>query len=494
MIRRIFVLCLFWASLGAVAVPPLEGERTVGQLRANAASTVLTIPFVEIKPGSFTGIAASNPSDQPMAIRYTAYDAQGNMIGFPNNPAELMLPAGTQDARRVEEIFEVDENAQPMEQVGWVEVSSDNPQIGSFFQVGTLDLRQLDGSVAFEQQASRLYLGRIFEGPAAFQGQSAHTSISVVNPNSEPVELLLTLHNTGLQIDPLMAALPARGMLYGTISELFGDGSPLEASTGYLEVEVASGPGAVGFEIIQLEEQSTVIGLNASLGNAFDHAVSAQAAANESIFTHLNLINASSATRTVRLDWLAFFGNRVVAPVEVTLQPGEQLSQDAAELFKLAEGLGPNFSLIGTLLVDVDGDGVIGDVIFGDPDSLAFAAALPLQSQPLDRAVFNQVGEVPGVLFTGLAFFNPAEEGAILRIQVFQPDGTLAADMGDIVLVERNRISLLLSELIEGVQGQAGGYILVSSDFPIYMQLIFGGLDGNGATTFFSAVPPSVID
>jgi len=62
------------------------------------------------------------------------------------------------------------------------------------------------------------------------------------------------------------------------------------------------------------------------------------------------------------------------------LAPEEQWSEDARSLFDVQAE-----SVIGSLRVESDGNGVIGDVIFGDPVNFGFAASLP---QPITPANF----------------------------------------------------------------------------------------------------------
>ena len=94
----------------------------------------------------------------------------------------------------------------------------------------------------------------------------------------------------------------------------------------------------------------------------------------------------------------------------MVLDPGEQFTGDAQALFG-GGAAGPypaqGESFVGSLIVEADGDGVLGDVIFGDSENLAYAASLPLQTQAFTEALFNQVANVSG-FFTGLASFTRA--------------------------------------------------------------------------------------
>jgi len=132
---------------------------------------------------------------------------------------------------------------------------------------------------------------------------------------------------------------------------------------------------------------------------------------------------------------------------------------------------------IGSLQVEVDGPGVIGDVIFGESLQLDYAAALPLRTRPFMEAVFDQVANVEG-FFTGLAFYNPGSAAAAIDLQVVSADGTLVGE-ATTTIEAGQRIAKLVPELVSASAGQAGAYVLLESDKPVIAQLIFGALRQN---------------
>ena len=155
--------------------------------------------------------------------------------------------------------------------------------------------------------------------------------------------------------------------------------------------------------------------------------------------------------------------------------------------------------LVGSLIVEADGDGVVGDVIFGDSDNFEYAASLPLQTETFQEALFNQVANIEG-FFTGLALFYPADlqgapqgfaPDAFITIEVFLPNGT---KVGDTVhtLSAGERFSRLVSQLVEEAINLAGGYVRIFSNRPIIGQMIYGVVGPEGIQ-LYSAVPPTVI-
>ena len=427
---------------------------------------------------------------------------QGN-----GNHASLILQSGEQTAQLRTDLFEGDPSAP-----AWIELTSDTPEIGTFFQFGTDTLSQLDGGVAIEQTSTHIVFTRVFDGSEAFRGQRATTRVSILNPNQDPVTIELNyrpLANGAGSQGPstVTRTIPGRSFLDERAADLFGlslSGSPLgdQLSGGVLAGEVTEGAGVVAFEVIQLTDQSTVLGLNAATGNSTNRAYSAQLASQPGLFTSVNVVNASDEPRNVTLRAVQENGSDQGDPVAMVLDPGEQFTANAGVLFgTAAAGAYPaqGQSFEGSLIVEADGDGVVGDVIFGDSADFAYAASLPLQTQAFTEALFNQVANVSG-FFTGLAFFypGPTEGGspqgpqpdAEITIQVFLPSGEMVGE-SVLTLGVGERISQLVEELVGEIE-LAGGYVRIFSTQDIIGQMLFGVI-GPGGIQLFSAVPPTVI-
>ena len=455
----------------------------------------LYFPFYQADAANFAGFAVSNFSQDDALMEFVAFDSDGGVSLYEEDPAYFELESDNQLAQLGREIFQVeaDERAD-----SWVQLTSSPPEMGSFFQFGRLDLSQLDGSVAVARPSRIFHFTRVFEGASSYRGQAATTFFSIANPGTEEIELELTLLAGGNGAAPagvfpqkVTRTLPAKGFLYQSVSDLFGSG--VEVSQGRVEARVTRGGGAVGFELIQLQDQATVIGLNAATQSAATQSFSAQLASQPGVlFTNVNLVNTSEVPRSLTLTAFAEDGTSLAKPAFRALNPGEQLSEDAASLLASQQGtelLGAGTSFVGSLQVEADGPGVIGEVIFGDPAGFQFAAALPLQARSFLEAVFSQVANVPG-FFTGLAFFAP-EEDADITIEVRAADGTLVGQAQQFLAAGR-RLSKLVPELVSESDGQAGGYILVRSTAPLIAQQLFGALGPTGIQ-LLSAVPPTII-
>ncbi len=451
-------------------------------------------PYSRGGQGSFTGYAASNFSDRPARLVFQAFLESGDRASFPVNPAEFVLQPGTQLALQGFEIFGLGSSDA---HAAWIELISDTPRVGSFFQFGTSPLDRLDGSVAFTAQEKRFYFSRVFEGPDSFRGQDARTWFALANPNLTPVTLAMTLYPSGPGAGqappfPEIRSLPPKGYLYESASEIFREA---RISGGHVEVEVQSGPGAVGFELIELSQVSTVIGLNASPGSGSVTSFSAQLASGPTIFTSVNLVNTTDSTRNLVLRAIEAAGGSPAPPIGISLGPREQFSLDAADLVRSSALTRTTPSgdvpFVGSLRIDADGGGVVGDVIFGDPVDQQFAAALPLQDRPFRKAVFSHVANLAN-FFTGLAFYFPGPGTTEITVDVFSREGVLVG-RGMRTLAAGQRLSELVTQLVPDSSGQAGGYVVVEASGPIIGQLIFGAIDRNGSISLFSAVPPAVI-
>ncbi len=459
----------------------------------------LWFPFLEGGAGNFTGFAVSNRLDTLLELAFQFLDAAGQPSDFPLNPAVVDLAGGSQAARLGTDLAGLDPGAA---QGGWVELNATptagqvaGPALASFTQFGSFALDQLDGSVALDRASKKLYFTRVAEGPRGFRDRPATTSVSLANPGEAEIEVELELRvlsrgttPAGSPPDVLLrrtVRIPGRGLLRGTLSELFEQ--EVDVSFGLLTARVTGSGGVVGFELVRLAGARTLLGLNASDGSGRSEFFSAQLASGGGIFTNLTLLNTADRDREVTLTAVDDQGTPLAADVVLNLSVGEIIQSDAGELFGLLApaGAGP---VEGSIRISADGDGVIGDVVFGDAGELRYAAALALQDRPFRRAIFSQVANTP-VFFTGLALFNAGAAAADVLIEVFDDSGQLTGSTS-LVLTPGQRTSQLLPELVPASAGQQGGYVVLTSDQPIVAQQLFGTF----SLSLLSAVPPTVVE
>ena len=476
---------------------------------------LLLFPFFFEDEANFSGYGLLNHSPDPVQITIEGFDDAGQLIDFRENPAQESLDSHNQVALLGSELFG-DEPTRELQ--GWIRMSSATPDLAGFFQLGNgLEGRQtrLDGALAFTEQSRVLFFTRVHEGPSSFPNfglfgpKDATTFLSIVNPNDEPITLTLNLLNlTGANMAQTQEVeLPAFGRLLDTVSGIFNQNLQVATATVRVDVE---GPGAVGFELIVVDD--SVLALNASPGSGASTLYSAQLASglreNGGIFSSLKLVNTTQELKAVTLRAFSDEGVEFASPVFV-IQPGGSFQGPVHVLFPgVANPTSDRNLVVGSIVVEVEGGGVIGDVIFGDPGDNAtgtpeiinYAAALPLQETLFTEALFLQVAngslnpqdpdDPVQDLFTRLVLFNPNDEPADFTIKVFDSLGNLVGEASPPALGPGERLDQLVEDLIPESADQIGGFIQIESTQPLVGQEVVG----NEALDYTSALSPTVIE
>jgi len=434
----------------------------------------------------FSGIGTSNFSDRNASLGLAHFQVDGQPYSAFSNPAGTFVEAKHQEAKLTSEIFEFTPKE---ERTGWVRLVSDNPDVAGLLLVG--GGRQLDGTVPFERVYPELYFTRLLEGPTSFRGRVSTSLISLVNPgkvdSSQPSlpsfsKARLDLLRNGSVMASADYELSDRNAIQGRVQELLGTELDVDDETDVLRVSVLEGRGLIGTEFVRVNNDATLVALNAAAPDPGSNLFSPQMAdLPGAVFTSVKLVNTASEDRGVVLTVTGDSGFPLAPPRSLNLGPLESRVIDAGE-FQYS-----GVNRVGSLKVASTGPGIVGDVLFGDPLAAGWAAALPLQSEPFTSAVFSQVANIPGVLFTGLALFNPQDEAVSIQVDVYSNSGVLTGAT-TVDLGPGERISNLLSELIPVTDGQVTGSIRLTSTAGIYAQELFGDFQG----TYLSAVPPKV--
>ncbi|MDA2926236.1 matrixin family metalloprotease [Acidobacteria bacterium AH-259-G07] len=477
-------------------------DLTGQEILFQAAANELFFPFYRGDAENFSGYAITNFSSQATVIQVEGRGSDGNLLNFPNNPQPEQIGSQSQLAKLGSEFFGIDF---VVPQSGWIRMTSDTPELASFFQFGnglTGSLTKMDGSVAFTGQSQLLFFTRIFDGLATFptfdvEGpKDAQTFLSIANPNNQEITLTLKLFGSTGQpfASDVTRTLPALGRLFEQVSSIFNIFTPL--SDGFVRVDV-QGPGAVGFALIELED--ALLGVNASFGNDQNTLYSAQLANGtsngSSVFTSLKLVNTANERRVVTLTAFREDGSIINLVPNVVLDPNVSLQRSVHQLFGFGS---PILSQVttGSIQIDADGPGIIGDVVFGEPARIDFAAALSLQTTRFTRAIFSQVAngatnpsDPSTDSFTGIALFNPNMQSAQVTITVFDRDGNQVGQKS-LTLGRNQRLSDLVENLIPETADLIRGYIVIDSTQPVVAQQLFG----NNTLQFLSAVPPRIIE
>ena len=211
---------------------------------------------------------------------------------------------------------------------------------------------------------------------------------------------------------------------------------------------------------------------------------SAQLAHGLNIVTNLRLVNSAGVSRNVTLTAIGDNGSPLADPVQIAIASSRIYSADLGAIFGLDGGSG---IATGSLVVESDGNGIIGDIIFADGNTLEYAMSLPLQNELFQEAVFNHISNLPTV-FTGFAFYNPGDETAWVLIEAFGTDGKKVAEKV-LILDPGERIARTLtdSDIWPEFGEQSGGYIKIQSNQPIAGQQLFG----DRSLRYMAAIPPT---
>jgi len=187
------------------------------------------------------------------------------------------------------------------------------------------------------------------------------------------------------------------------------------------------------------------------------------------------LVNTASVQRHITLHAIDEAGNPLVSPVVLDLPAMSAVERDAGQIF----GFAASTLVVGSFRLESDGSGVLGDVVFGDPEKLVMAAALPLQHEPFRRVVFSQVANGMG-LFTGLALHVPGSQSATVSIKVYSAEGMKTGET-ELVMPGGSRQARLLTEFIPSTVGQIRGFVLIDSTQPLVAQELFASADSMSA-------------
>ena len=153
-------------------------------------TTNFYVPLFQGDADNWLGAAISNGSNSPADFTSTAYDKDGNLVDFPNNPAQYTLQPHEQLAKLGWEIFGASAD---VSRNGWIHVQTNNPRTGVLAMYGNAGMTQLDGTAPTRYDAKKIYFTRVFEGDGVFNGQKATTELSVTNLYYTDIEVDFTL-------------------------------------------------------------------------------------------------------------------------------------------------------------------------------------------------------------------------------------------------------------------------------------------------------------
>lgn len=435
----------------------------------------VAIPEFLSTPEWFTGIALTNTGNAEAEIVAAGVSQTG--LPFRDdpeteeevelvNPQVIELEPGSQTAFTARELLE----AIPGQELdGWLDLDTDQLQIAGFFLTGDPQVRRLDGGGTLFFPAQTL----VTPGVTFREGFQAQLSVinSDLNPETATIGLVDSAGEVAAQVTQTVSRAGVfRRFLIDPDPEdddnlgIFDPEDLVEGETYYLVVGGSQGL----YSYLRYYDDERMASLNGIpiLGpdaEVFDRLFTPQVVTFGGASTRISLVNGSSETAMITLQFRDRDGGELAAPVQFELESGHSRNQELAELFGLQDGGVP---IAGWVEVESDQLGLVGSVEVELFSGRALTA-YPLQGRPETGFVFSHVAEGAG-FSTGIALLNGGTELANLTVSVHRSDGATVATR-DLALQPGERLSQLLRDLFGPLPELLRGYVRVESD-----QALFG--------------------
>ena len=438
------------------------------------AESRLNFPRLSNETGTITGVAIVNPRDEAATITVTAYLENGEIVAGEGiqNPVEMVIEGNQQLALLTSDFFG---NALPESTIGWFSVVSETNDLTGFFMFLDLEFTVFDGA-DLPPEALAILL------PDVRAGGGFSTEINIINPSDVDAEIEFELSGEQGESVSRQLAVPSHGVRRLDVGELFAVGE--SANTAFYYLTASANTDIACFELVK--GPGDLMGLNAvPIDEPVSRILFPQMAVLGGLESRLTLSSRSEEAIIVTIKAHKPDGtlydqeNLQTNPVNRVIQPLGLLSEDLEVMFSFA---GEEI-LEGWLEIEASSEALFGTLSYSVP-VVGSVASVSGAAQGLTRVLFSHIATDLG-FFTGLAFLNSGALTANVRVVAFQPDGARIGSFST-VLRPGERLSRLIEDLIPGAAGQAGGFIWVKSDVPVYLTSIFGSL----ASGVFSNIPP----
>lgn len=461
---------------GAGLATPVQVSRGT---RINTAfpSYPIYFPRVVALPGSFTGIAVSNPTTSNVQILYREFDNSGNLIlgeGI-TNPTTTVLGPHEQLPLLSTELF----GAPTANSPGWVEIQASDPNVKAFFLYGGSSF--LDGADVTGNAMTDFLFHRVQES-----GDFIFTILSLVNPNDAAATVTADLRDKGGQIvstqnltlGPKQRTVKLVRDLFPGVTEQIGG-----------SIRIRSTQPLAGFELVAANA-TDLGGMNPQAASEAARSLAFAHLASQGIwYTEISATNPNDSPVQVQLRanderGALIAGAGVVNPVTVVIPGRGQYNATASETFRLTGSQ----AISGYVTAQVTGGigGILGNLLFGTTSGTA-VAALPVQTRSSGSFVFSQVAQVTG-LFTGLTLLDTDPVAASVKTEVFSATGLSLGSRTE-TFQPAEKKARIISDIVAGALGQAGGFIQVNSTRPIAGFELFG----SSTLSFLASVPPQTL-
>ncbi len=451
------------------------------QIVAPAGSQFLFPRFIADGEAN-SGIAIFNPGIKEAAVTLTLVDTRGGVVSGFANPVTVVVPALGQVARTATDLFgarQIDAS---------LRVSSAAPGLVAYYQTFNSDGTYSDGADA--PASGTMLVFPVVPGPA-----EGFSEIDFVNPNPRGTAVDLSLWGYGGDLlGRASVQVPAYGAFRGIANDIFPPGTDFSAASHvtaapkplniFAQAQSVSGTSLfLGFSSkpdvagrVDIAALNALVLTQASNGGGIPHFKTGQRDA-----AAISLANLEPASADVTVTAISNNGT-TLASRKVTLKANGGFRSPLQGFFTSFGG-----EQEGWLLVQSTGR-VSASLIYGRSDTGSLSA-MAMQKTPRVEFVFPQVVE-GSAGSTEISLANPTPNTSYANIYVVTANGVTVGST-QLVVSPGAAVSRRIGEILPEVTDQAGGYVYVRANEPLFATSSLWTL--NGATLANFAPQPLTV-
>ncbi len=446
-----------------------------------SGSYVLRIPRLMssnsaiLVPGGaeYTGFALANLGVTQANVRFTAYDANGNLVQGSDitNPGIKIIADGSQAPAISTEIFGA--GLEKKTSTGWIRMDSSVGTVAGFFLVFDPALNILDGVEATPDARKSFVLPEVED--------SGFTEIHIANPGVKPASVMLELIGPdGRPAASVSRQIDANGALSSFTSSIF---APATVVGGASYLRLTSDSPVTAMEMFGRTGKylAAINGEDPEGGGTTLYCP--QYATGGVWSTALSVVNLEARSGQLTFELFSDDGSPLAPAKIMTIAAGGKVYINQNNFF-----LDPAGKLVqGYIRITSSGPRVCGSATFGDPARAQFGSTLPLVVSLKRVSIFGHLASNADY-FTGLAILNPGKNQAAVRIQVFDRAGRMIGDIQNMAFAPGQRRSRLLTEYFPDLKERdfTSGYFKITSDQGMACFALFG----TNNLSALSAIPP----
>jgi hypothetical protein len=416
--------------------------------------------FVSVSELAFTGFAIVNPNRDAASVIFSLYSTTGWLVARNTQT----YAGGTQRALLGSELFPTAPSG------GWVQASSDSPDLHGFWMNYDGALTSVDGAEAADS-AVDLVIPFV----------AGETELNIVNPGPASQSVTLRLYGeAGVELATSVdRAIASHGVLQESAAVLFPAADINNAR--YVRVTASAHPvtaTAMIGKFLVPSDKAVINGVDrASMTYqaAYPHVVSGVVGGGNytTVIAIANLARAWWLKQQVTISFMPQSGG---APLTIT----REIPVDGA----IQGSLQSLFSLDPSRYYDgwiqITGTAPFAAVVAYADTVAGGLAVVPAGITPHSTLLFAHLADLPPWC-TGIAMLNPNSVPAIVRVYAMTPEGRLIGGADDtptsqFTLPPNSKLARLLSELIPQTQSRSSdsGFIYLSSTQPVHgIELFF---------------------